>query len=257
MYEGEKPWRVPAEEAEELDEGEDFSALFANDGPTLNFGSLSFEDVGPVRAHEQLEGLDERLSKPRPIVASQGLSAGDAAALAEAIAARGEGVTRCILSGAFLFGDFLLRAAQLVGPVRARIATLSYNVENVDALWTAMRNGAIRELDLITSCFFYSHYRATLWRMLVTNLPRERTRYAVCNTHAKVALLLPEHGPAWCIEGSANLRSCDAVEQIIVSVGDDEATRFHGKWMDRILERFELRDRAKLQAETWNAITGA
>jgi hypothetical protein len=80
----------------------------------------------------------------------------------------------------------------------------------------------------------------------------------VAGTHAKVALLIPDNGAApWCIEGSANLRSCQNLEQITVSIGDPEAVRFHAKWIDRIVERFELTDRANMgNAATWAAVTG-
>jgi hypothetical protein len=152
-----------------------------------------------------------------------------------------------------------MEAAKLIGPCKAKIATLSYSMENVDALWTAFGEGALTGLDFVTSHFFYSHYRETLWRALVTNLPRKACRYAVAGTHAKVALLIPDDGSApWCIEGSANLRSCQNLEQITVSIGDAEAVRFHARWIDRILERFELSGRANLgNAATWAAVTGA
>ena len=43
-----------------------------------------------------------------------------------------------------------------------------------------------------------------------------------------------------------------------VSIGDAEAVRFHAKGIDRIVERFELVDRANLgNAATWAAVTGA
>jgi len=253
------PFRVPT--LERGSGGDELELGLAIGTEDLDFGALMGgadfdEGQGPVNAHDQLEGLDELLSRPRKVTKGRALAASDAVDLAEEIHRRGEGVTRCILSGRFMFGDFILRALELVGPAKARIATLSYSVENVDALWTAFQRGQLTSLDFITSDFFFAHYRWTLWRMLVTNMPRDRSRYAVCSTHAKVALLLPEDGSApWCIEGSANMRSCDAIEQVIVSVGDPEAMRFHGKWMDRILDRFELGGRARMRAETWNAIT--
>jgi len=87
--------------------------------------------------------------------------------------------------------------------------------------------------------------------MLVTNLPREKCRYAVAGIHAKVAILAgPVH--TWVIEGSANLRSCQNVEQAIVCIDDAEAVRFHGLWLDRIFERFELGGRRQLtNREVW------
>lgn len=256
MFEGEPPFRFeePLEERDDL--GFAMPELEVLDVPVLD--TLDLGDVGPVKASRQLDGLedDELMSKPRRIIASSGWAAEDAYDLAERIAERGEGVTRAILKGSFLFGDFVASAAKLCGPAHLSIATLSYGHENVDALWTGFEQGHITGLDLITSDFFFAHYRDTLWKMLVTSLPRERCRYAVCRVHAKVALVVPEQGPAWCIEGSANLRSCDAIEQVTVTVGDEEAIRFHAKWMGRILERFELGGRARLgKTKTWQAVT--
>lgn len=261
MFEGEVGYRPPSAlleiDADDTFGGadafsfDDSGFVFADDG----------EDVGGVRATEQLDlAPEELIGKPRRIIDdNRGVAAEHAETLARTLHGYGPSVTRCILRGSFVFGDLIMDAAGLIGPCRAKIVTLSFSAENVDALWTAFQEGSITELDFVTSDFFYSHYRQTLWRMLVTNLPRERCRYAVCGTHAKVALLEPLDAsrPAWCIEGSANLRSCQALEQITVSIGDPEAHRFHGKWIERIMQRFDL-TRANLgKAGAWSAVTGA
>lgn len=262
MCEGEEAYRPPAELLEK--DADDVGGLAAFDMTIPDFGPLDFggagaDDEGPVRVHEQLDMPDAHLiGKPRKIVKGGGLAAKNAATLAETLHGYGPSVTRCILRGTFIFGDLIMEAANLVGPCHARIVTLSLNDENVDALYSAFKRGDLASLDLITSDFFYAHYRHTLWRMLVTNLPRERTRYAVCRTHAKVALLEPLDAskPGWCIEGSANLRSSDNLEQITVSIGDPEAHRFHCKWMDRVMERFNLHRANVSSAAAWSAIMG-
>jgi hypothetical protein len=259
MFEDEPPFRFeePPEDHDDLGfalpelDALDLSPLGALDG-------LDIGDVGAVRASQQLDGLDDDalLAKPRRILASSGWAAEDAYDLAERIHERGPGTHRAILKGSFLFGDFVVGAAQLCGPAALKLATLSYGHENVDALATAFADGHLTSLDLITSDYFVAHYRHTLWRMLVTSLPRDKCRYAVCRTHAKVALLIPDRGPSWTIEGSANLRSCDSIEQLTVTVGDDEAIRFHQKWMSRIIERFALGGRASLgKTATWRTVT--
>lgn len=261
MFEGEVGYRPP-EALLEVEEDDHAGGLGAFTFDDSAFGlELDGEDVGSVRATEQIDlEPHELLGKPRRILDdNRGVAAEHAETLAHTLHGYGPSVTRCILRGSFVFGDLIMDAAALIGPCRARIVTLSFSAENVDALWTAFQEGSIAELDFVTSDFFYSHYRHTLWRMLVTNLPRERCRYAVCGTHAKVALLEPLDAsrPGWCIEGSANLRSCQAIEQITVSIGDPEAHRFHGKWIDRIMQRFNL-TRANLgKAGAWSAVTGA
>lgn len=259
LFDGETAYR-PSVAALEAVEGFAMSDEFTM--PELDFGTEDlFGDTGAVRAVDQLDGLDpiDMMTKPRRITQTGGMAATHASNLAHQLHEAGEGTTRCILRGTFIFGDLIMEAAKLIGPCKAKIATLSYSMENVDALWTAFECGALTGLDLVTSHFFYSHYRETLWRALVTNLPRKACRYAVAGTHAKVALLIPDDGSApWCIEGSANLRSCQNLEQMTVSIGDAEAVRFHAKWIDRIVERFELTDRANLgNAATWAAVTGA
>ncbi len=212
-----------------------------------------FDTVAPVLATEQVQ---EELSKPRRVQAHDtGVCAQHAVNLAARIVAGGPGVTRAILAGTFIFGDFIQAVVAAYGPAKVKLSTLSYSAENVDALWTSFQDGHIESLDFITSDFFYSHYRDTLWKMLVTNLPRERCRYAVAGSHAKVCVI---HGRehTCVIEGSANLRSCQNVEQVLISVDDAEAVRFHSKWIDRIIDRFGLTWKKMGNKDVWNAITG-
>ncbi|MCE5306355.1 MAG: hypothetical protein LLG20_01815 [Acidobacteriales bacterium] len=249
-FDNESPYRPPSDIS-----GIDFGGGIDLVGFNPDDLDLSGFDVAspPVLATRQIE---DELSKPRRIMEHEsGVCATHAFDLAEQIYGRGPGVTRAILAGTFIFGDFIHAMVNLAGPARVRISTLSYSAENVDALWTAFNDGKITSLDFITSDFFYSHYRTTLWRMLITSLPRDKCRYAVAGTHAKVVVIEgPEH--TCVVEGSANLRSCQNVEQMLISTDDAEAVRFHAKWMDRILERFGLTWNKMRNKDVWSSTTG-
>jgi hypothetical protein len=242
----------------------DFGGIAFKGEPLMNWGRengaavASTAQLAPERPGDE---VIEAMGRPRRITPNDaGVASKYAFDLAETIHARGDAVTRAILAGTFIFGDFIHAAANLTGPCHVSIATLSYSAENVDALYTGFESGKIASLDFITSDFFYSHEKWGLWRMLVTSLPREKCRYAVAGSHAKVTVIKPldQTKSPWVIEGSANLRSCQNVEQILVSVGDPESVRFHSLWMGRLLEKFELGARHALgNADVWRGITGA
>ena len=241
-FAGEPAFRAP-------EDTPDFDLDFGGD---LDLAGFSLD--GSVATTDQ---ITEELSLPRRVTwNTAGVSASHAVDLAERMLGSGPGQMHAILAGTFIFGDFIQAVVDQIGPAYVRISTLSYSADNVDSLWTLFRDEKISHLDFMTSDMFYAHYRQTLWKMLVTSLPRDKCRYAVAGMHAKVCVIEGQ-GKTVVVEGSANLRSCQNVEQVLLSVDDPEAVRFHSKWMDLILGRFGLTWQKLGNKDVWSAITGA
>jgi hypothetical protein len=260
MFEGDTAYRPPVDQ-EQPEFGEDGSVA----GLFSELDGFDASDHDPVKSTEQLtpeqagDAIIEEMGPPRRITGNNaGVASNNALSLVEKLYLAGPAQTRCILAGTFIFGDFILAAVNLIGPAKVTISTLSYSAENVDALYTGFSTGKITALDFIISGFFYGHYRYTLWRMLVTNLPRNACRYAVADVHSKVCIIEPvdTSTPTWVVEGSANLRSSQNVEQMIVAIGDKQAVDFHRLWIDRIISKFALCGRHSLnKRDVWQHVT--
>lgn len=67
----------------------------------------------------------------------------------------------CLVSGSFIFGDFLEAFLTLNNckALKMVITTLSLSQENVDSLATLLQKGYIDKLDMIVSDYFYGHER--------------------------------------------------------------------------------------------------
>ena len=67
----------------------------------------------------------------------------------------------CLVSGSFIFGDFLEAFLTLNNckALKMVITTLSLSQENVDSLATLLQKGYIDKLDMLVSDYFYGHER--------------------------------------------------------------------------------------------------
>lgn len=124
----------------------------------------------------------------------------------------------CMVDGSFVFGDFIM--AFLVGrkmiAKKLTISTLSLSIENVMMLKVLLDDGYIQELNIIVSDFFYSHEKNKLIKEMYTHLDIDnKFQLAVCRSHMKITLIETEMngGRKYIIDGSANLRSSDNIEQ--------------------------------------------
>ncbi|MGV4404946.1 hypothetical protein ACQ1PF_07940 [Ornithobacterium rhinotracheale] len=129
----------------------------------------------------------------------------------------------CIVSGNFIFGDFI--EAFLVGKnikiTEMTIATLSMSRENIDSLVTLMQKGYVDNLNIIISDFFYSHERNNLIQYMYEALDvDDRFQLSVTSTHAKVYLLKTLGGKKIVIHGSTNMRTCGNIEHFTIEINE-------------------------------------
>ena len=148
------------------------------------------------------------------------------------------------VSGNFIFGDIVeaLITARRVGIKRLYICSLSFSQENIDSLKNVMllMGDALERLVLVFSGYQYSHEKWELVPYMYSELDdaRNRVQIAFGRWHAKLITLETVHGHTLTIHGSANMRSSNSIEQIMVEVDDRQLHDFNARLMENIAERF-------------------
>lgn len=163
----------------------------------------------------------------------------------------------CIVSGSFIFGDFI-EAFMLRNNCRAvkmTITTLSLSQENIDSLHTLLEKGYIDRLDMVVSDYFYSHERHGLIPYMYQQLDMgDRFQLAVAFVHTKTLHMQTLGGKKIVIHGSANLRTSGNVEQFTI----EENTELYGFYEERfspIVERFKTIRKTAPRQRQWADMT--
>jgi hypothetical protein len=140
-----------------------------------------------------------------------------------------------ILPGAYTQFDLLVAVQKLLArPVSILVATLSTNAGNAQRLAEMIDTGTVRRADLVVSTYFEKASPEEFAAVRDTLAPRG-CRVVCRRNHAKVALVSATGaGDRYVIEGSGNLRSCNALEQATV-FNDAGLFRFHDTWMRHLL----------------------
>lgn len=147
------------------------------------------------------------------------------------------------ISGSFIFGDIVeaLVTRRRVGIKRLYIATLSLSQENIDSLKNVMllMGDDLEKLVLVVSGYQYSHEKFNLVPYMYEELDdgTDRVQIAFGGYHAKIIAIETVYGNTLTIHGSANLRSSNSIEQIMVEQNRD-LFDFNAGIMDGIAARF-------------------
>ena len=148
------------------------------------------------------------------------------------------------VSGNFIFGDVIeaLVTARRVGIRRLYICSLSISQENIDSLKNVMllMGDELERLVLVFSGYQYSHEKYNLVPYMYSELddPMNRVQIAFGRWHAKLITMETVTGRTITIHGSANLRSSNSVEQIMVEVDNQALHDFNASIMEDIARRF-------------------
>lgn len=139
----------------------------------------------------------------------------------------------CVVRGDFVLCDIIPLVIKARGSCpHLRIATLGLSASNAATLVGHQERGLIGDITLIVSHYFRGVDRTTTYREVRAILDG-RARVAVTRSHAKVILLPTSGGDFFSLEGSANLRSSDNLEQMVV-VNDRDTHDFHAGWIDEL-----------------------
>lgn len=162
-----------------------------------------------------------------------------------------------IISGAFIFGDFIeaYLTTHMAKAIKMTISTLSMSRANVDSLKTLLDKGYVDELNLIISDYFYSHEINNLIPYIYENLDIEdRFQLAVAGVHTKTVHFITLGGKKIVMQGSANLRSSANIEQFIIEE-NPEVYDFYDEVLDKIIEEYKTINKPIRVSPLWKLLT--
>lgn len=162
-----------------------------------------------------------------------------------------------IVSGAFIFGDFIEAyiTHHMAKVKRMTISTLSLSQENVDSLQNLLDNGYLDHLDLIISAYFYAHERHALVPYLYEHLDHQnRFQLSVCGSHMKTVHFETTGGKKIVIHGSANLRSSANIEQFTIEE-NPALFDFYEEVTRKIIDKFKTINKPIRGQPLWDTIT--
>ena len=208
-----------------------------------DFGNFDFDlDIGDFDLDtSEIADDNNRYIKPRlvPMRESQILY-DNALALARHIQITKQDRYDCIVSGSFIFGDFI-EAFLTLNNCKAKnmvITTLSMSQENVDSLATLLQKGYIDKLDLLVSDYFFSHERHGLIPYIYKELDFDnKVQLSVAFVHTKTVHFETLGGKKIVIHGSANLRTSGNVEQFTIEE-NSELYDFYEQTFRPVIDRF-------------------
>ena len=162
----------------------------------------------------------------------------------------------CIVSGKFIFSDFLeafiveynILCEELI------ISTLSYSEDNVDSLRNLIEGDFVRKIDLIVSDYFYSHERHNLIKYAYKELDIDnKFQLAVAGTHCKTYQFKTSGGKFIIIHGSVNMRSSDNIEQFVIE-DNEELYNFNKDYQNKIIEKYKTINKSLRGGKLWEVI---
>lgn len=163
-----------------------------------------------------------------------------------------------VVNGSFYFGDFVeaLVARYNFYIKKMTVQTLSLNQNNVDSFANLLLGGYVDEFNLIVSDFFFAHERRNLIPYIYAELDTpgsNKFQLAAARTHCKMVSIETHDGVFLNIHGSANLRTSDNLEQIVIE--DNRALyEFNDAWQTDIIEKYKTINKSVAGRELWKTI---
>lgn len=142
---------------------------------------------------------------------------------AEELTIDGETETFAYVAGGFVFGDFIeaLVERDKLTVRRLGMQMLRLNDENVDSIRNVVEMCGTERLDLVLSGYWYATElrKGGVVGYLFSELDIEglELHVAIAEVHCKVVTIETWAGHALTMQGSANLRSSNSVEQLMIS----------------------------------------
>ncbi len=199
--------------------------------------ALDQEPAGPefaLGANRFLQAKAQEKSRRRGL--KKWIRPENALAILPYLPAGPEDRTHAVLRGDFVLCDLIPAIIREHGRCpQLHIATLGMSAANAEQLASLHQAGLIGEITICCSHYFRQVDKATTW-LAVESALEGIAKLVVARNHAKVICLPTEGGDHFVIEGSANLRSSDNLEQIAI-FNDAELVAFHRAWMAELEDR--------------------
>lgn len=138
-----------------------------------------------------------------------------------------------IVDGLYEPCDLIPATRRLSDPANIRrldITTLGLNTDNVECLANGMDQGKIGECHVLVSHYFKSADKAE-YAFLKDEIEKRGGRVNGMRTHCKIILMETTDDNWYTIEGSGNLRSCQSIEQFVMT-NDRALLLFHRSWIE-------------------------
>lgn len=114
------------------------------------------------------------------------------------------------------------------------VTTLGLNPDNVWTIAQGMDQEQINEVSILVSHYFKSA-DADEYAYLKKEIEGRGGKVNGVRTHAKIMLLEMIDGECYTIEGSGNMRSCQSIEQFVIT-NDRALLEFHRNWIESYLD---------------------
>jgi len=138
-----------------------------------------------------------------------------------------------IVDGRFEPCDMIPATRRLSDPATIKsltVTTLGLNEDNIAQICRAIDAGKIGTATIITSHYFRAAERP-LYEWMKKEIEQRGGRVRGLRTHAKIMLMETTDGNCYVVEGSANLRSCKSVEQMVMT-NSRPLFEFHQTWIE-------------------------
>jgi len=142
-----------------------------------------------------------------------------------------------VCPGTYTGFDLICAVQKLLArPVALTLASLSTNLTLTQRMIDMVDAGTITHVDLVLAEFFAGNSRDE-FNLIRDRLQARGQRCIACRNHAKISLIQATAPEAHIVvEGSGNIRSCNAVEQCVIT-NSPELYRFHHAWLTQLFER--------------------
>lgn len=161
-----------------------------------------------------------------------------------------------IVNGSFIFGDFIeaLIVSKNLHVKEMTISTLSLSQNNIDSLAGLLQGGYVEKLNVIVSAYWYAHERNELVPYFYQECDIDnKFQLAVAGSHCKLCIFETMLGNKVVIHGSANLRSSQNIEQIVIEE-NKELYDFNADFQNKIIEKYKTINKPIRVKTLWKTI---
>jgi hypothetical protein len=140
----------------------------------------------------------------------------------------------CLMGGDYNGSDIIPAIIALAGRdcERVRIATLGFNKSNIRQMCRMFDDGDIKAIS-IACCIYFRDTSRPLYEFAKNEFAERGQSLIASRTHAKIISFEFAPDDRIVIESSANLRSCNNIEQLVIS-NHRELYEMHAGWIDHL-----------------------